>query len=69
MERTELKLFRIKNKLSQEQIAEKLGYSRGHYVRFENGEAEITLRFLQALETAFGLSYEEAKAVTKRDKE
>ncbi len=69
MSRTELKLFRIKKKLSQEQIAEKLGYSRGQYARFESGDADMTLRFLQALETAFGLSYEEAKALTKRDKE
>lgn len=69
MSRTELKLFRVKQGLSQEQIAEKLGYSRGHYARFENGEAETTLRFLQALETAFELSYEEAKLLTKRDNE
>lgn len=66
--RTELKVFRVKQGLSQEQFAEKLGYSRGHYARFENGEAETTLRFLQALETAFGLSFEEAQAVMKRDK-
>ena len=69
MSRTELKVFRVKQGLSQKQMAEKLDYSRGHYVRFESGEAETTLRFLQALETAFGLSFEEAQAVMKRDKE
>ncbi len=69
MNRTELKRFRLNALLSQEQIAEKLGYSRGQYARFESGEAEMTLRFLQALEKAFGLSFEEAKALTKRDKE
>lgn len=69
MERTELKLFRIRQKLTQEQIAEKLGYSRGHYARFENGDADMTLRFLQALQTAFKISFEEAKEVAKRDNE
>ena len=69
MERTELKLFRIGKKLTQAQIAEKLGYSRGQYARFENGEADMTLRFLHALENAFGLSYDEAKKISKRDKE
>ena len=69
MNRTELKLFRLNKLLTQEQIAEKLGYSRGQYARFENGDAEITLRFLEALETAFGLTFEEAKEITKRDKE
>lgn len=69
MERTELKLFRIRKKLTQEQAAEKLGYSRGHYARFESGEADTTLRFLEALETAFGISFEEAVGLAKRDNE
>lgn len=67
MGRTELKLFRIKHKLSQEQFAKMLGYTRGHYARFENGSAEITLRFLEELQKVFGLTFEEAKALTKRD--
>ena len=68
MERTELKLFRIRQKLTQEQIAEKLGYSRGHYARFENGEADTTLRFLQALQTAFNITFTEAQTLMIRDK-
>lgn len=66
--RTELKVFRIKQGMTQAQFAEKIGFSRGHYARFENGEAGTTLRFLQALQKAFGLSLEEAQAVMKRDK-
>lgn len=69
MNRTELKRFRLNKLMSQEQFAAKLGYARGHYARFENGEAEITLRFLEALQKAFGLSYEEAKELAKRDRE
>lgn len=69
MSRTELKLFRVKNGLSQEQIAEKLGYSRGHYARFENGEADTTLRFLKALEKAFDIPFVEAQRLALRDSE
>ena len=68
-ERTELKLFRIRKKLTQDQIAEKLGYSRGQYARFENGDADTTLRFLQALEKAFDIPFVEAQRITLRDNE
>lgn len=67
--RTSLKVFRVKNRLSQEQIAAKLGFSRGHYAKFENGEQDITLRFLEALTTVFGISFDEAKTISKRDNE
>ena len=69
MNRTELKRFRTSKLLTQEQVAEKLGYSRAHYARFENGAAEITLRFLEALTKVFGITFDEAKAITKRDNE
>lgn len=69
MERTELKRFRASKLLTQEQIAKMLGYNRAHYARFENGTAEITLRFLEALQKAFGLTLEKAKELTKRDNE
>lgn len=69
MSRTKLKQFRGGKLLTQEQVAKKLGYTRGHYARFENGEAEITLRFLEALTKAFGITFDEAKELTKRDNE
>lgn len=69
MQRTELKLLRIKHGFSQNKMAEHLGYSRNQYARIENGEQEVTLRFLSALCAAFGKSLEEAKELTKRDKE
>ena len=56
-------------KEAQEQIAKMLGYNRAHYARFENGTAEITLRFLEALQKAFGITFDEAKVITKRDNE
>lgn len=67
--RTSLKLFRVQHGLSQEQIAEKLGFCRGHYAKFENGTQDVTLRFLEALATAFGITFDEAKEITKRDNE
>lgn len=69
MARTELKRFRATKLLTQEQVAKMLGYSRAHYALFENGTKEVTLRFLEALATAFGLTLEEAKQLTKRDSE
>ena len=68
-ERTKLKLFRIERKLSQEKFAEKIGFSRAHYALFENGKRDVTLRLLQGLKTAFGLSLEKAQELTKRDNE
>ena len=67
--RTELKLLRVKHGFSQEKMALRLGYSRNHYQRIENGEQEVSLNFLTALCNAFGLSLEQAKELTKRDDE
>ena len=67
--RTQLKLFRVGKHLTQEQFAEKIGYSRWQYVQFESGKGETTLRFLEALTQAFGITFDEAKAISKRDNE
>ena len=69
MQRTELKLLRIKHGFSQEKMAVRLGYSRNHYAGIENGKREPTLKFVDALCRAFGLSLAEAVEVAKRDDE
>lgn len=69
MQRTALKLLRIEHGFSQEKMAVRLGYSRNQYQRIEAGDQEVTLKFLVALSTAFGKSLDEAKELTKRDKE
>lgn len=69
MQRTQLKLLRIKHGFSQEKMAVRLGYSRNHYAGIENGKRDPTLKFIEALCTAFGLSLAEAMEVTKRDDE
>ncbi len=69
MQRTQLKLLRIKHGFSQEKMAVRLGYSRNQYQRIENGEQGVTLKFIVALSNAFGLSLDEAKELTTRDKD
>lgn len=69
MQRTDLKLLRIKEGLSQEKMALRLGYSRNQYQRIESGEQEVSLKFIVALSIAFGKSLDEAKELTKRDNE
>lgn len=54
--RTRLKLFRVKHKLTQEQIAEKIGYGRMTYANVENGKRNPSKNFCVELGKAFGLS-------------
>lgn len=68
MQRKALKLLRIKNDLTQDGMAEKLGYSRNQYQRIEKGTQDVTLKFLVALSNAFGMSIDEAKKLTKLNK-
>lgn len=69
MPRTSLKLLRIQNGFTQDKMALRLGYSRNQYARIENGTQDVTLKFIVAVSNAFGKSLEEAKELTKRDKE
>ena len=69
MERTRLKQYRVGKKMTQAEFAKTLGYSRGQYARIENGEQDVTINFLQALEQAFGIGIIKAKELTKRDNE
>lgn len=65
--RTALKLERVKHGLTQEQAGAKLGYSRNHYAKIENGTQEITYKFLRAVCEVYEKTLEEAKELTKRD--
>ena len=69
MKRTDLKLLRIQHGLTQDRMAEKIGFSRNQYQRVEAGDQDVSLKFLVAFGDAFGMSLEEAKELTKRDKE
>lgn len=67
--RTALKYLRLQHGLTQDEMAERLGYSRNQYQRVELGNQNVSLKFLIALSNAFGMSLDEAKKKTKRDDE
>lgn len=69
MERTNLLLFRVKHKLSQEKMAKRIGYTRSHYASIESGKREVTLKFINGLSKGFSLPIAEAMELVKSDNE
>lgn len=63
-----LKMLRLKNGLSQEEMARKLGMSRQNYGLIETGKAPGNIRFWSKLQKTFGLSGAEMWSVIS-DKE
>lgn len=53
--RVNLKVFRIRKGLNQEQMAERLGMSRSHYAEIENGRKRCGEAFMRSLQEAFGI--------------
>lgn len=56
MSRTNLKLFRVKQKLSQEAMAEKIGCKRATYSAIECGKRQGRHNFWAGLQAAFCIS-------------
>lgn len=54
--RTQLKVFRVLQKLSQSQIAAKLGYERAYYGHVERGLQKGSAAFWARLQESFGLA-------------
>lgn len=54
--RTQLKVFRVLQKLSQSQMAKKLGYERAYYGHIERGLQKGSEEFWARLQAAFGLA-------------
>ena len=67
--RTNLKLFRVKNGLSQEDIAFKIGCGRATYASVETGKRNGTNSFWLALQKAFSIPDSEMWGLIKRDEE
>lgn len=67
--RTALKVFRVKQKMTQAQFAEKVGYSRSQYALIEQGNRNGTIDFWNKVKTAFNVSDEEMWNLTKIDVE
>ena len=55
MAREYLKDFRLLKRMSQEEIAKEIGYSRQMYGQVENGEREGTQDFWNALQKRFNI--------------
>ena len=65
--RTNLMLFRVSQKLTQEEMAEKIGYTRAAYSAIEAGVREGRDAFWNALQEAFEIDDEKMWALKKID--
>lgn len=54
--RTELKVLRVKNQLTQKQLAEKLGVSYPTYNLVEQGKRKGSTEFWQGIQSLFNLT-------------
>lgn len=55
IKRDNLYLFRCSKRLSQQEAADKIGVDRMTYARVENGKSDGSIRFWNALKSAFNL--------------
>lgn len=69
MARTNLKLFRVKNKLSQAAISEKIGCQRATYSAIECGKRSGRKDFWNKLQQAFNVPEGEMWELMKLDAE
>ena len=67
MMRTNLKVFRVKQNLTQDEIAEKIGYTRSSYSTIETGERNGRDAFWNALQQTFNIPDDEMWALKKND--
>lgn len=65
--RINLKLFRVKNKLTQAEMADKIGVSRQVYANVENGKNGGSTDFWGNLQRAFNIADEEMYSLMKLD--
>lgn len=69
MERTNLKLFRVKHKLSQEKMAEKIGCVRATYAAIESGKRSGRQIFWRNFQKAFSIPDTELWGLMKTDED
>lgn len=65
--RKNLKIFRIKQELTQGEIADIVGCNRNTYGAIENGKKDGKLQFWNALKKAFDISDEEIGGLMKNE--
>lgn len=64
-----LKVFRARLGLTQEQMAQRMGWSRQYYAKTENGRSAGSITFWDRFQTAFNLPDEEMWSLVKDTKE
>lgn len=67
--RTNLKVFRIKQNMTQAEFANATGYSRCHYAKIESGEKNMPLKLLENIQQNFRISDSELLDLKKNDRE
>lgn len=65
--RTNLKLFRVKHQLTQEDMADKIGCIRCTYAAIENGTRNGRDFFWESLQKAFNIPDEDMWKLKKKD--
>ena len=65
--RTELKLFRISQHMTQAKFADRIGVSRNTYAFIEKGKRGGNARFWDTLQHKFNLSDEKTRQLQKRE--
>lgn len=65
--RTNLKCFRVRNKLSQAEIAKKLDVSRSYYGFIESGRQKGSVKFWGTLKSVFKLTDKQIKELKKAE--
>lgn len=65
--RTNLKVFRIKLVLSQQEMSAKLGYERAYYGHVERGFQNGSAAFWERMQSAFGLTEEQVQELKAND--
>ena len=66
MKRYNLKIFREKQHLNQQQMADKLGISKSYYVAIELGNNEPSFRVAEAIDKNFHNQYENIFELLKK---
>lgn len=64
-----LKVFRARRGLTQEQMANQMGWSRQYYAKTENGRSAGSITFWDRLQHAFNVPDEEMWSLVKDTKE
>lgn len=65
--RTNLKLFRVKKNLSQDEFADAIGCTRATYSSIESGKRDGRLTFWNDVQTAFNVPDSEMWALLKNE--